>query len=686
MESVLPEKIAGEYEMISCFKASGKTSAYLVFDKIHGRRALLKCGSPSLLQNEAEILQKLSHRGIPEIYGFGENAGEAFLIRQYIPGENLHELIQKNGGFPEKKAAAVCAEICEILEYLHGQDPPVIHRDIKSENIILSDTREIYIVDFGISRRFDNASCRDTQVMGTPSVAPPEQFGYGQTDRRSDIYSVGVLLHELVTGSQDLSAGQVSPRLAKIIKKCAAFSPDQRYKSAAEAKKALSRFIRGKNAALPAAACAAAAICCGVLIFGSASPEIPTETKKPAAQTDSDPTGTRKPAVQTDSAPTETKKPVIQTDSAPTETRKFAVQTDSAPTETRKPAVQTDSTPREEYYSFADKAIETEICRILGKTPGTVTRTDLSEITEIKLVGKTTVEDWHQLGIYGSEIRYEGVVIPEEYGTVSNLSDLADMPNLSAVILCRQNISDLSPLAGLNLEKLALHGNQIRDISPLNSCHKLCELYIGGNPLSDFSPLAELKHLSAVNAGAAELTDLDDLAQIPALTMLDVSGCLMLSDFSGLGKMRLTDFRTDVLSKEPGTFPLDLLNQMTSLEYLQLWNVRDLKTLSQFSALTNLKLLTADYCANLYSLEGIETFKKMESLNVQLTGITDLSPLRGNESIDSLNIAGIKAADYSPISEMRALKTIYCDESQSKALTEALGSDSSVQIIFLDIS
>lgn len=231
----ISEYTIGEYEFISKIKTDGASKLFLLYDKSCGRKVLVKSGKTDIIENEVRTLSNLSGKGIPAVYGCLVKEDTAYLFRQYIEGRTLREYVESCGTFSVKKASEIGIKICEIISRLHSSDPPVIHRDIKSDNIILTADGEIYLIDFGISREYNSSASRDTCVMGTLSSAPPEQFGYGQTDGRSDIYSLGVLLREMTETDGKKSLG----KLSSVIKKCTMFSPDDRYKNVSEIKSEL---------------------------------------------------------------------------------------------------------------------------------------------------------------------------------------------------------------------------------------------------------------------------------------------------------------------------------------------------------------------------------------------------------------------------------------------------------------
>lgn len=132
------KRISGEYEFLSEIKTEGASKLFLLYDKLCWRKVLMKSGREDIIENEVHTLSKLSGKGIPTLYGCLEREGTAYLFRQYIEGRTLREYAEDCGALPVKKAAEIGVKVCEIISRLHNFDPPVIHRDIKADNIILT--------------------------------------------------------------------------------------------------------------------------------------------------------------------------------------------------------------------------------------------------------------------------------------------------------------------------------------------------------------------------------------------------------------------------------------------------------------------------------------------------------------------------------------------------------------------
>jgi serine/threonine protein kinase len=152
---------------------------------------------------EALLLARLQHPAIPTLYDYFFEDGFWYLVMEYVPGPTLASYIHQYAPLPALEALNYAMQICDVLDYLHRQTPPVIFRDLKPSNIILTPEGRLMLIDFGIARYFKEGQVNDTTDFGSPGYASPEQYeGSGQTDGRSDLYSLGVILHEMVSGQR----------------------------------------------------------------------------------------------------------------------------------------------------------------------------------------------------------------------------------------------------------------------------------------------------------------------------------------------------------------------------------------------------------------------------------------------------------------------------------------------------
>lgn len=182
---------------------------------------------------------------IPRIIECYETDEHLVVVMEYVNGETLEQLIQRCGSSTQV-AASIFPSLCDAVTELHEEFAlPLIHRDIKPSNVMVSKD-VVTLIDFGITREFKDNKDDDTCHFGTRTYAPPEQFGFKQTDIRSDVYALGVLLYFCLTGKtpdlakekEDLKTGQLPKELRTVIKKATAFNPSDRYQTVAELKSA----------------------------------------------------------------------------------------------------------------------------------------------------------------------------------------------------------------------------------------------------------------------------------------------------------------------------------------------------------------------------------------------------------------------------------------------------------------
>ena len=180
-------------------------------------------------EGSAEVYRKLlflACPNLPRIYEAAEKDEHAAILEEYIEGDNMQEML-KGALFSEKETRQIVRDLCSALWVLHKQG--AVHRDIKPENVILRGEQAV-LIDFDASRVFKRDQSVDTVVLGTTGFAAPEQYGMGQSDNRSDIYSLGVLMNVMLTG-QHPSRQLASGKFGRIVKKCTMTNPAGRYQT-----------------------------------------------------------------------------------------------------------------------------------------------------------------------------------------------------------------------------------------------------------------------------------------------------------------------------------------------------------------------------------------------------------------------------------------------------------------------
>lgn len=153
-------------------------------------------------KHEAMLLANLTHPNLPRIYDHFSEGGRWYLVMDFIEGETLESLLQRLGSklLPVTQVLDIAIQLCSVLDYLHTRQPPIIFRDLKPANVMLTPADHVYLIDFGIARLFKPGQARDTTALGSTGYASPEQYGKSQTTPRADIYSLGATLHQLLSG------------------------------------------------------------------------------------------------------------------------------------------------------------------------------------------------------------------------------------------------------------------------------------------------------------------------------------------------------------------------------------------------------------------------------------------------------------------------------------------------------
>lgn len=184
-------------------------------------------------QSQYEIYSHLQHNsfdGIPKIKDLFIEDGCYVLIEEYIEGKTLQQLIDERAMiFTPERVKEIVRFLCNTLKPIHKSK--IIHRDITASNIIYSYDNRLYLIDFGNSRTVKDGQSTDTEYIGTQNYAAPEQFGFAQSDRRTDIFAIGILCNVLLTGGKYPHEQVYKGWFAKIIKRCTAVKPKDRYRS-----------------------------------------------------------------------------------------------------------------------------------------------------------------------------------------------------------------------------------------------------------------------------------------------------------------------------------------------------------------------------------------------------------------------------------------------------------------------
>lgn len=187
--------------------------------------------------------------GTPRIIDYCENDNQLILIEEYISGTPLSDKIV-NRDITDEDIRNYTLDLCDTLEKLHALNPPVIHRDIKPSNIIITNYQRAVLLDFNAAKHFSLGEVEDTILLGTKGYAAPEQYGFGSSSPQTDIYSLGIVIKEMIAACHS-SANELK-HLELVADKCTQLSPKERYSSIEEMKEALSASDnRSKNVHIP---------------------------------------------------------------------------------------------------------------------------------------------------------------------------------------------------------------------------------------------------------------------------------------------------------------------------------------------------------------------------------------------------------------------------------------------------
>lgn len=168
---------------------------------------------------------------ITAVYEVWENDGTLTVIEEYIQGDTLSLLLEKRTLSDDRKKD-ILLQVCDALGFLHEAEPPIIHRDVKADNIMVAENGTAYLIDYNAAKFYHKNQSRDTILLGTEGSAAPEQYGFRQSDARTDIYGVGILIQEMFPDDDSMQ---------KIAEKATRMEPSQRYQTVRDMKRAIER-------------------------------------------------------------------------------------------------------------------------------------------------------------------------------------------------------------------------------------------------------------------------------------------------------------------------------------------------------------------------------------------------------------------------------------------------------------
>lgn len=612
----LPEDMQEHWTVYECLKESEDSSTFLVKETVTGILCVLKWGrnrQAEFLRNEMEIMEKMADRklsGIPKAYRIFEENGEVYLVREYIEGMSLAQMVLQKGGISEAEICRISRKICQTAEQFQNPDEPMIHRDIKPENIVVTPGGEVVFIDFGTMRSYKKDGSRDTFVVGTRGTAAPEQYGYTQTDQRTDVYAIGQTMLYMVSESYEmnqLSECAVSRRMKKIIEKACSFEPDKRYGDAAQLRRAVEKCQANNRKKVYKKAGAVFGLIAAGYILAIFSPD-----------------GT-----------------VI-------ENKRIETAEQSAAEE----QIQAEITFREE---LIEEAVRKELG--LSKTDK-ITASMLENVRKLRIVGKEILDDEDTFWGEGHHVDGKDSSFGSVRGNITDLSDLAQMVNLEELALCNQKIEDISGLKELPLKKLYLSKNMITDFSVLLNLIDLDTLCIMENPAENLSVIGECTGILRLNIQGMNLTDIDFLKNL-SLDYLDMSNVEVENNiFEPLAEMKKLD---TLCMCDVNEAAAETLSQMSTLKALFMWGDSTiLENLKPLKGMTQLETLA--FTTQISSLEGIEQFPSLNFLSVSFSLVKDLSPVTGAKNLQVIDISNADIENFEPLFGHSGLTEVHCTE------------------------
>ena len=532
-ESEYPGELTKRYELLECFSEKENVRTLLASNRESGDLCVVKCylkEGPLYDRGEPKALREISAAPMPRFLAEYRNEQMRCVLREYVPGETLSQLA-KDQVFTEEDVIRI----------------GVIHRDIKPQNVVIRPDGTAVLIDFGIARVHTEKET-DTVAFGTQGFAPPEQYGFSQTDERSDIYSLGILLYWLLHHETKLSQDNHST-LEKVIARCSFFDPANRFHDVEQVKRALlaarptaqkkQKFLRTFVAGL-------------LLVLVALGAWLAVRNHRQSV-------------------------------------------------------------------TFSQPLIEEAVRANLGLENDTpITKDMLQQVTAIYIVADAAYPDAESFYPAINRWYANGKLTR---GLITDLSDLAAMPNLEQVCIVAQELTDISALENHpKLNKVEFKHNYITDISVLSGMDHLSSVGINDNPVRDISPLIECQNLAFLDLCDVRSYEPSVVAQLGNFDFLDIS------------------------------------NPTESYRFLDGKSILDLRI-----AWTGLD-----------DLHFLDHVTRLERLEIDHTDVSDLSPLALHKGLKVLKLAGLPVTDFSVLLELPQLEEVSVSEGQRQAI-EVLG-------------
>ncbi|MGH4120423.1 serine/threonine protein kinase [Clostridium sp.] len=243
----------GKYEVIKILGKGGMAVVYLCknirFGNLWAIKEIIKDTKNIDVLTEANILKNLDHSGIRRIIDVFYENDKLYMVQDYVEGQTLDEYVKSSSNINRDEICAITLDLCDIVGYLHNQNPAIIYRDLKPSNIIITSSRKVVLIDFGISKVYKEGTENDIACPGSNGYAAPEQYGSGKSCVQTDIYGLGMLIYFMLKGKGPYTGIEplldenydkdIDDSLRIIIQKCVKIDIADRYGSVKNLKKAI---------------------------------------------------------------------------------------------------------------------------------------------------------------------------------------------------------------------------------------------------------------------------------------------------------------------------------------------------------------------------------------------------------------------------------------------------------------
>ncbi|MEE3467815.1 MAG: hypothetical protein VZQ83_05185 [Eubacterium sp.] len=672
-ETEFPDFVSASFVAPTLIHRSERTETYKLRGKDDHKEYLLKIRPISekhIVDAEESTLKKLESIGIeaPHVALRQDTDTHCYLIREYIDGITLEDYAESVGVIREEDLVQIGIAILERLRRLHELPDPIIHRDIKPRNILLTNpdiTRNthfsedhpalIVLIDYDTARTYKENATTDTRFLGTKETAAPEQYGFAQSDVRTDIFGVGKTLIYLATGTYEaaeLDTRSYSTRLCHLLRACVSLDKDDRPASAIAMIHQMEKLLQKTRR--PVLRFATTVVV--VAVIGVGGFFLSRFTVQTTGEEHSVPVAVS--GISALSGP-------VADDVQGTNVIEDTVE----PTQTPLPTHQ----PKEKVDFGGSKSLELAVRTSLGVgKKKNITYADLAGIESIFAIGNasytgadsyrnTDNEDQllHNRGSY-----QEAETVTVEPGDISDISLLAEMPNLKKVFLSHQPLTDISPVTWSPLEDLAIVDCPVREYRPLARLKYLTRLVLMGCQGHDVSFLSELPDLTELCIGRMDLESLNALRDLPIQTLqfekcfLADKGYAAIGQLPELSTLTLWNTTEDII-REIGSCP--------TVQRLEIYWTSLTGGLTAIGDMPSVRSLALN-CATLDSMEGIENFRTRYIFPPSGVGV---DWIKNCPSIEEIETTAIKRVDWDIIDRSN-IKTVFVNKKQKEEIKKKL--------------